>query len=256
MSDTRLKAPSKALLWTEGLRAMRDFGLLPAALPLLHSAARGQGQPVMVLPGMAGGDRSTLALRLFLRHKGYAVYGWDQGRNVGARDLLMPLQARIESIQRKHAGPVSLVGWSLGGIYARELAKRVAERVRCVITLGSPFKGPAKASNVWRLYELLSGRSVEERGDDHALERTPSVPTTAIFTRADGIVAWQRCIETPGERVESIEVAGSHFGLGHNALALYAIADRLAQDPDNWRPFAPHGKRRLCYRDPWRDQAV
>lgn len=247
-----IRAPSKTLLISEPGRAITEFGLLPFGLPLLCTAPRGDGHPVMVFPGMGASDISTITLRTFLANKGYRVYGWDHGRNYGSETLLETLRHRLSTIRQTHAAKVSLVGWSLGGIYARELAKLAPDDVRCVITLGSPFRGPSKASNVWRMYELFSGTKVQDETDPR-FAVTPPVPTTAIFSRSDGIVAWQSCIEKPKAKVESIEVVGSHVGLGHNALSLYAIADRLAQPEHSWAPFAPKGARRLLYRNPWRD---
>lgn len=250
-----VRAPSLALLFAEPGRALAEFGLLAPGLPLLAAAPGGDGHPVLVLPGMGGDDRSTLALRRFLRRKGYWAHGWKHGRNVGSTAIVPALRARIADLHERHGKPVSLVGWSLGGIYARELARALPEHVRQVITLGSPFRGPYKASNVWRIYEMLSGN----RGSDEAaahLAECPPVPTTAIFTRTDGIVAWQRCVEPRGATSESVEVVGSHSGLGHNALAMFVIADRLAQPQGTWAPFAPRGALRKLYPDPWRDQAA
>ncbi|MGH8457544.1 MAG: esterase/lipase family protein [Stenotrophobium sp.] len=252
-TSAELQAPSLALLLAEPGRALAEFGLLVPGLPLLCAAKRGDGHPVLVLPGMAAGDSSTLPLRGFLKKKGYAVYGWEQGRNNGSEKLIEPLQQRLALLRRRHGAKVSLIGWSLGGIYARELAKLAPQDVRCVITLGSPFKGPYRASNVWRVYEFLSGR----KGSDESSQRfaqPPPVPATAIFSRSDGIVAWQRCTEVPGAAAESVEVDGSHSGLGHNALALYVMADRLAEPDGDWHPFRPGGALRFLYRNPWRGQ--
>lgn len=252
MSATTIRAPALHLLLAEPTRAALEFGLLGAGLPLLAAAPRGDAHPVMVLPGMAANDRSTCALRRFLSRKGYAAYGWEQGRNIGSTDILAPLLDRLRELRRRHGAKVSLVGWSLGGIYARELAKLAPDQVRFVITLGSPFRGPYKVSNVWRAYEVLSGRKGSD-GEADRFAEAPPVATTAVFTRGDGIVAWQRCIELPGVLTESVEVAGSHSGLGHNALAMYVVADRLAQPEQGWQPFQPLGALRLLFRDPWRD---
>ena len=250
-----LAPPSKVLLLLEGGRSLFEFGLLGPSLPLLRGAARGDGHPVLVLPGLGADDLSTLPLRRFLSRHGYAAQGWQLGRNLGRPALLDRLQERLDQLHRQHGRGVSLVGWSLGGIYAREAAKRMPQQVRCVVTLGSPFRGPGRASNVQRVYEFLSGEKSRD-GDSLGLERTPPVPTTAIFTRGDGIVPWQRCIEAPGrERVESIEVRGSHCGLGHNPSVLYAVSDRLAQLEGAWTPFQPHRALRLLYPDPWRGAA-
>jgi pimeloyl-ACP methyl ester carboxylesterase len=149
---------------------------------------------------------------------------------------------------------VSLVGWSLGGVFAREIAKTIPEAVRCVVTLGSPFTGSPKANNVWRLYELVSGHRLDDDVHIGRVRETPPVPTTSIFTRTDGVVAWQCCLQPREARAESIEVHASHFGIGMNGAAWYAVADRLAQPEGRWQPFHREGWRQWVYRDPYRAQ--
>jgi pimeloyl-ACP methyl ester carboxylesterase len=158
----------------------------------------------------------------------------------------------LEEMNDIHGRKVSLVGWSLGGLYARQLAKMMPERVRSVITLGSPFAGPPRSTNAWRVYELASGRSAEEEDSRFggALSEPPPVPTTAIFSRTDGICAWQGCMEKTSARSESIEVESSHCGMGHHPAVVYAVADRLAQPEGKWQPFARSGWRALVYPDP------
>jgi len=124
--------------------------------------------------------------------------------------------------------------------------------VRFVITLGSPFAGAPRASNAWQLYELASGRRADDRPGRERMKEPPPVPATAIFSRSDGIVAWQGCLEREGPGAENIEVEGSHSGLGHNPVVLYAIADRLAQPEGRWQPFDRSGLRSLVYPDPRR----
>jgi pimeloyl-ACP methyl ester carboxylesterase len=154
----------------------------------------------------------------------------------------------------RHGGrKLSLVGWSLGGIYARQLAKRLPDKVRFVISLGSPFTGSPKATNAWRVYEFASGQRVDDR-DNHiagALADPPPVPTTSIFSRSDGICAWQTCLNLERDEVENIEVYGSHCGLGHHPAAVYAIADRLAQPEGQWNKFDRSGWKSLVFPD-WR----
>ena len=137
------------------------------------------------------------------------------------------------------AATVSLVGWSLGGLYARQLAKMMPERVRQVITLGSPFAAGPKATNAWRVYEMASGRRADEEDPRFggSLTGAPPVPTTAIFSRTDGICAWQGCREEATAMSESIEVESSHCGMGHHPAVVYAVADRLAQAEGEWSPF-------------------
>jgi pimeloyl-ACP methyl ester carboxylesterase len=245
--------PSRQLLLLE-LRAIWELSAFFAAYPLLRLAPRGDGHPVLVLPGLAASDLSTRPLRRFLKDQGFKPHGWKLGPNHGPRPGVEDrMRSRLDELFARHGRKVSLVGWSLGGVFARELARRTPEQVRCVITLGSPFAGEPRASNAWKLYERASGRKVEDWPDRLGMRRAPPVPATAIFSRSDGIVAWQGCLEREGPTAENIEVEGSHCGLGHNPAVLYAIADRLAQAEGAWRPFDRSGLRGLVYRDPQRD---
>jgi pimeloyl-ACP methyl ester carboxylesterase len=191
-----LAPPSRLLLLAEA-RALIGLGAFAAAAPWLRTAPRGDGHPVMVLPGLGATDASTQPMRGFLAELGYDVRGWQMGRNVGRRNLVdAQLVPRLLDWHARSGRAVSLVGWSLGGILAREMARRAPQCVRCVITLASPFAGGARSTNVARLFEDLSGRRVL---DDPALRRRlrtpPPVPLTAIFSRTDGVVAWRasRC---------------------------------------------------------------
>ncbi|NVN84511.1 MAG: alpha/beta hydrolase [Rhodopseudomonas sp.] len=253
-AEHALHAPSKALMFLEG-RALHEFGAFLGALPLLSLAPKGDGHPVLVLPGLVASDSSTKPLRSFLKSRGYAVSGWGQGRNLGlragVRDGMVEL---LRELSDSHGRKVSLVGWSLGGLYARQLAKLMPDRVRSVITLGSPFAGPPKATNAWRVYEMASGHSAEH-AEPHfggALAETPPVPTTAIFSRTDGICAWQGCMETPSAMSENIEVESSHCGMGHHPAVVYAVAERLAQPEGEWAPFDRAGWRSMVYPNPSR----
>jgi pimeloyl-ACP methyl ester carboxylesterase len=239
-------------MFLEG-RAIQELGAFVGALPLLSLAPRGDGHPVLVLPGLIASDVSTGPLRAFLRGKGYQVSGWHQGRNLGLRegvqDEMVDLLKRMNNTSRRK---VSLVGWSLGGLYARQLAKMMPERVRSVITLGSPFAGSPRSTNAWRVYEMASGRRADEEDPRFggALSVAPPVPTTAIFSRTDGICAWQGCVEKTSAQSESIEVESSHCGMGHHPAAVYAVADRLAQPEGKWKPFERTGWRAMVYPDP------
>ena len=162
------------------------------------------------------------------------------------------LRDLVRELSDSHGGKISLVGWSLGGLYARQLAKMMPDRVRQVITLGSPFAAGPKATNAWRVYEMASGRSADEEDARFggSLAGAPPVPTTAIFSRTDGICAWQGCVEKSSAMSESIEVESSHCGMGHHPAAVYAVADRLAQKEGEWAPFDRSGWRSLVYPDP------
>jgi len=241
-------------MFLEG-RAIHEFGAFLGALPLLSLAPRGDGHPVLVLPGLIATDNSTRPLRSFLRSKGYTVSGWGQGRNLGPRHGVREAMVdRLRELNDTHGRKISLVGWSLGGVYARQLAKMMPDRVRMVITLGSPFGGHPRATNAWRVYEMVSGHraSEEDLRFGGSLSEPPPVPTTAIFSRTDGICAWQVCMEKASATSESIEVESSHCGMGHHPAAVYAVADRLAQPEVQWTPFDRSGWRSLVYPDPHR----
>jgi len=248
--------PSRELLLLE-VRAIWELSAFFAMYPLLQLAPRGDGHPVLVLPGLAASDTSTRPLRIFLKDRGYGAHGWRLGPNHGPRPgVEEKMQERLAALAERYQRKVSLIGWSLGGVFAREMARRAPDQVRCVITLGSPFAGAPKASNAWQLYERVSERKVDDWAHRERMHLPPPVPSTAIFSRSDGIVAWQGCLEREGPMSENIEVDGSHCGLAHNPAVLYAIADRLAQPEDQWRHFERSGLKGLIYRDPRRDAAV
>ncbi|UFX43277.1 alpha/beta hydrolase [Bradyrhizobium sp. 41S5] len=247
-----LSPPSRTLMFLEG-RAIHELGAFLGALPLLSLAPRGDGHPVLVLPGLIASDMSTRPLRDFLKSKGYGVSGWRQGRNLGLRagvqDGMVDL---LQEMNETSGSKVSVIGWSLGGLYARQLAKMMPERVRQVITLGSPFAAGPKSTNAWRVYEMASGRRADEEDQRFggSLASAPPVPTTAIFSRTDGVCAWQGCREQASSMTDSIEVESSHCGMGHHPAVVYAVADRLAQKDSEWAPFDRSGWRSLVYPDP------
>jgi len=247
-----LRAPGPFLLALEG-RAPWEFGATLASWPILRQAARGDGHSVIVFPGLAASDITTVPLRGFLDSQGYDAHGWKLRFNFGPRKGVLEASIeRVRRFRRESGRRVSLVGWSLGGVFAREIAKIIPDEVRCVITLGSPFTGHPKANNAWRIYQLVSGHRLE---DDHAMQHvrtTPPVPTTSIFSRTDGIVAWQCCAQPSEKHAESIEVQASHLGIGMHPAVWYAVADRLAQPEGRWQPFHRDGWREWLYQDPFR----
>jgi pimeloyl-ACP methyl ester carboxylesterase len=240
--------PSAWLAAAELPRAVGELALLASTYPgLARSAPRGDGHPVLVLPGLLAGDRSTAPLRGVLSGLGYDARPWGLGRNYGPRAVGGSgerLVERVEALFEETGRTVSLVGWSLGGILARLVARRMPRLVRQVITLGSPFADGGDATNAGKLFEMASGT---RRGDPAnramfaELAGASDVPSAAIYSRTDGICAWQVCREQPAPRRENIEVYGSHCGLGVNPSVIYAVADRLAQDEGRWAPFEPPG---------------
>jgi pimeloyl-ACP methyl ester carboxylesterase len=244
-----LAPPSRWLLLAEG-RALGELLTSSLAMPLLRRGPRGDGHPVMVLPGFLASGLSTRFMRSFLKQVGYNPHCWRMGRNLGpAPGLENRLLDRLRGLRRRYQRKVSLVGWSLGGVYSRLLANLDPEPVRSVITLGSPFNDNPKANQAWRLFEWVSSTEIE--GLDPAMmdnvRRTPPVPTTAIYTEGDGVTAWQCCVDSGGPLSENIRVPGSHCGLGFNPLVLHAIADRLAQGEGEWRPFERSGVKSVLY---------
>ncbi len=241
-------------------RAFWEFGAVLPAWPALQRAPRGDGHHVVVYPGLSAGDSSTAPLRKYLETLGYTAHGWGQGANFGPRaGVLARCKAHIHEVLAASAAPVSLIGWSLGGIYARELAKEMNKElpgcVRSVTTLGTPFAGSPRSTNAWRLYELTSGRAIHREAEHFDLPGAPPCPTTSIYSRSDGIVTWHGSVQAPCDRnphTENIEVMASHFGIGLNPSTWWALADRLAQQPGRWEKFkkpAFMGLHHLIYPD-------
>ncbi|MBC5767734.1 alpha/beta hydrolase [Ramlibacter sp. GTP1] len=255
--NDHLPPPSLALLALE-FRAPWEFGALFPAWPALQHAPAGDGHAVVVFPGLSASDSSTVPLRRYLASRGYNADGWNQGFNFGPRAGVVEAARRAVQAANDASGrKVSLIGWSLGGVYARELAKAMPDCVRCVITLGTPFAAHPKSTNAWRIYELTSGRSADREHEENAdLHIAPPVPTTSIYSRTDGIVAWQGSIQKRDHaQVENIEVIASHIGIGVNPSAWWAVADRLAQPEGEWKPFDRfgfYGLKGLLYPDPHR----
>ena len=255
---SEVKAPSPLLLLLEA-RAPWEFASLWLGQRWMRRLPRGDGHPVLVFPGLGANDLSTLPLRKLLTGLGYAPQPWNFGFNLGPRAGVLSACAELaRDLHRRHGKPVSLVGWSLGGVYAREVAKLAPEATRCVVTLGTPFTGPAKANHAWRFYEWVSGHRIDDPHErQEQLHVAPPVPTTSIYSRSDGIVSWPCSLNEDAPHTENIEVFASHIGLGLNPLALTALADRLAQDPAHWRRFdRPAALRWLMKNGPARPKDV
>ena len=244
-----LRPPSLGLLLAE----MRGIFELNASLmmsPLLMRAPRGDGHPVLALPGFLASDLSMAPLRRYLTELGYDAHAWQMGRNLGGLSRVRAaLRERLAAIHASTGRKVSVVGWSLGGVYARDLALHAPEMVRYVMTLGSPFANDVRATNATKLYEMLSGETV---GDDpeflEAIAGELPMPATSIFSRADGVVNWRTCLLRPSAKAENIEVyLASHVGLGVNPAVLWAVADRLAQQEGQFSQFGRSGPFAIAY---------
>ena len=247
-------APNRYLQMSES-QAMFEMGAFLAASPLLRLVGRGDRHPVLVLPGFTGGDQSTAPLRWVLRSQGYWTHGWGLGQNMGPTGrVIRGMRQRLDVLAERHGRAVSLIGWSLGGIYARELARDNPDAVRQVITLGSPFRlEPGDQSAATPIADRVAHRwrAEELRMTESELSKPPvPVPSTAIYSRSDGVVRWHTCINEACENHENIEVRGTHSGLGWNPFAVYAISDRLAQPEGTWRPFKPPLALRYHYPRP------
>jgi len=218
-------------------RALLELAALIPAYPFLRRAPRGDGHPVLVFPGFMASDFSTRTLRRFLRDLGYGAHGWGLGRNLGPSPTIVAgLGERLAALHQRYARRVSLIGWSLGGVYARELSRHLPDAVRQVITLASPFRD-LDATNVPRFLRDRRPTHPDEQVLRAALREPVPVPATAIYSRSDGIASWRSCMEEPGPRSENIEVESSHLGIGHHPVVLLTIADRLAQAEGAWKPF-------------------
>jgi pimeloyl-ACP methyl ester carboxylesterase len=248
----RLRPPALSLLLAE-VRGIFEFNASLMLSPLLMSAPRGDGHPVLTLPGFLASDLSMAPMRRYLKELGYDAYAWNNGRNIGGiLRMRSALRDRLAAVHTATGRKVSVIGWSLGGVYARDLALLAPDMVRSVVTLGSPFANDIRATNATRLYEALSGEAVEDNAELRtALAGDLPVPATSIYSRTDGVVNWRTCILRPSDTAENIEVyLASHIGLGVNAAALWAVADRLAQPEGQFRQFDRSGPFAIAYAPP------
>jgi len=240
---TGYRAPTPVLLATEAPRAGLDLAALVVTWPLLGTARRGDGHPVLVLPGWLAGDSATALLRIVLRGLGHNVSGWRLGTNRGSTvHVVEQLRARLERLHHDSGRRVSLVGWSLGGRYAQELARASPGSVRRLITLGSPVRRCGLwTQNASRIADRASclPRAAAEMPRLWAERGSLRVPATSVYSRADGIVGWSSCRYDVGPRRESVEVRASHLGLAQNPAVLWLLADRLGEKEGKWRPFRP-----------------
>lgn len=201
---------------------------LQAAVPI----PGGQGQPVVVYPGYLTSNVSSIRLRRSLSVAGYAAYGWELGKNKGARpDLLWRLELQLERLMLRHGQPVMLIGWSLGGLYAREVAKHRPDLVKLVITLGSPFSGDPRANNAWHIYERLNDHSVDNPPIGGDLSEKPPVLTFAVWSPIDGIVAPVSARGEPWQSDRQIELNERHLSLARSPAGIRLIGSLLVEAP-------------------------
>ena len=244
MTEYSQHRPPRRALLCEQLRAGAEAVAFVAALPALSVGPRGDGHGVLVLPGLMADDHTTVALRHVLRVRGYRPHAWRLGTNIGPTQHIHDgLVRRLAELSAGGEQPVSIIGWSLGGILARELARRHPESVRSVITLGSPFRlsnrDDPDATHAGRLFHAFLPWHTDflgqAQGEEH--RRPLQVPATSIYSRLDGVVPWQACLDLPGPLRENIEVSASHLGLGVHPVVLAIVLDRLRQPVGAWQPF-------------------
>jgi len=235
--------PSAGLLLTEPARGLADAAALLLAAPVLAAAPRGDGHGVLIFPGLLAGDASTAPLRGFLRRLGYDVRGWDLGRNHGPTEaVLAGLPRALHDHAERTGRPVSLIGWSLGGVYAREMARSHPRQVRQVITLGSPYAlvdpRQTHADGPYRRLSFKHAPGIRLPSREQR-SRPIDVPSTSVYSRLDGVVAWQACIEPETPLHQNFEVRCSHLGFGADPATFWLIADRLAAPVGQRVPFRP-----------------
>ena len=231
-------------------RVAGEFAAFVRHIPVLRGHERNHdGQPVLVLPGFLASDTLTYGMRRMLQDRGYRTHGWKLGVNIGPTDKILDgLRRRVERLAEVHNEPISVIGWSLGGLYARQLAREYPHLVRQVITLGSPINltlDDTELTAVHRAFEVMKrfySEELDELGLPEPAKAQLLVPATSIYTQGDEIVPWNTCVDVFGapERTENIEVRGTHVGLPQNRAVVHAVLDRLALPIGRWSHFTPH----------------
>ncbi len=236
--------PSALLTALEFPRWVGEYAASRVVDTVTHPGDVGEGRPVLVLPGFAASDFVTGRLRGHLRRRGFRVHGWRLGRNIGLTDRLVDgLIERFVEVADQYDQPVSIVGWSFGGLLARRIAHEHPDRVRQIICLGSPWRAEGERTRATAMFERSRARhGLSDRARDivDQLREPVPVPTTAIWSRSDGITSWAGCAvdeATTPAIAENIEVHSSHAGMVANPLVLAVVVNRLRQDPADWQPF-------------------
>jgi pimeloyl-ACP methyl ester carboxylesterase len=219
--------PSWFLNLTEGSRAFFQFVKCIWFMQFYKFQSIGKKQPILVIPGLLGSDFSTGMLRKFLEKNDYEAYTWNRGRNLGNIKDLDFLTERIKELQQKHQQKIILIGWSLGGVYARELAKRNPELVKQIITLGSPFAALEAPNHAKWVFDLFNNIEDIEKSFRDQIPNPAPIPTTAIYSKSDGIVPWQACMEVPTATHNNIEVNSAHLGFCINTQVFTTLVSVL-----------------------------
>jgi hypothetical protein len=248
-SSLIFRAPSLGLLAIEPLRAPLEFCAAGVGQP---DIVEGDGHPVIVYPGLGAGSLTTAQLRAHLKVCGFDVHDWELGVNTGPDgrfdEWLHSLVQRVREVHAREGRKVSLVGWSLGGIYAREIAKCCPECVRQVVTLATPHNAVGDANHAGTIYRLLGGDTSQLTPDLLLrLGERPPVPITSVYSKSDGVVCWRACLEQSCPVAENVAVHASHLGMPTHPDVLRIVADRLAQPEGRWRPYR---RRRAAVKTP------
>jgi pimeloyl-ACP methyl ester carboxylesterase len=258
-NGSRIPRPPRAV-WTmlEG-RALLEMALLPALFPVLLNTPAGDGHPVLLVPGFTAGDSTLIGLSAFLRARGYHVETWGFGQNTGFKlKFSQALEQKLRYMHHRHKRKVSIVGWSLGGVYAFYAAHAAPECVRGVVSLGSPMRFSVSEYDTPLLVKAIYRYLAHPMGPvahlanvrAKVLRAPPPVPSTCVFSMTDGVVPPEaaRIDDTDDDQHENIWVPGSHVGLGFNACVMWVLANRLAQPEGHWKPFEPEGAVGNAYR--------
>ncbi|MFZ1525623.1 MAG: hypothetical protein WAT22_12455 [Saprospiraceae bacterium] len=226
--ENNIKKPSQLLHLTEIFRSLIETIRGFFCLLFAKKENIGQGRVVMVVPGLLTSDFWTVILRKYLSKKGFQVYGWEMGTNLGRMEKIPELISKIEAIKIRHNQPIILIGWSIGGLFSREVSHQRPDLISKVMTLGSPFGDVQAPNNAKWVFELLN----DDYDIDHSLVQRLASPTTmpsvAFYSKKDGIVPWEACMDSiTDDHHLNVEIRSSHFGMGANPSVLDAIVQNV-----------------------------
>jgi pimeloyl-ACP methyl ester carboxylesterase len=223
-----LNKPSRLLYFTESLRSFIETIKGFLFLLFTQRTNEGKGRVVMVIPGLLASDFWTFVLRSFLKKKGFIVYGWELGTNLGNIEKLPLLSEKIQSVSQSHNQKVILIGWSMGGLFNRTVCHQLPDYISRVITMGSPFADIHAPNHAQWVYELLNDEKDVDQKLISTLHLPTPMPSTAIYSKKDGIVPWQACMDKNADKDhKNVEVKSSHFGMGANPEVLNAVLNSL-----------------------------
>lgn len=205
-----------------------DLARSRAQTASLSRAIKGDGRHVLLIPGLLASEQRMEPMRTILEMAGFHAHGWGMGRNFGPRpDTLEQIDQKVDAIRNHSGAPVTLVGWSLGGLFAREYAKCAQEKVGGVITMGSPFSGDPRANHAWRLYQMVAGHPVDCPPFACSRDVKPPVPTIALWSRRDGVIQPECAKGRAHERDRAIEVDCTHMGFAVAPEGILAVGKAL-----------------------------